>query len=400
MNVAWNPGTREDLMYRAMYVALLGVIPASAALAGERNYTLRGDGWFDGNNARFGRLAMREVRMTLRDNGEFAVTLFVRNERYLVRGRWDRRGRGNVERIDVDQAFGMRASGNGTLHFDRRANTPERLFIEGRTAEGAFRAEIDGARGFDWNDPRDRDERGRGELGRNGRLYEDLQLSSRGSGTLRMSRVRDGRVNAVRAMLRTNREVRIELERPTAGTIRGEIIGVSGYTVRVRVTDVFGARANGEMDVMLRGRDDLARIRGAGGSDDGSWQLDFDGDGRGGRDWDPRDDRGGWMGSFESNDRGEGRLRQDVGPDMEFDRLRVRLEPNGMAWIGLEGRRQSIELRGRWRPDGRDVNIDLDGINEMRAWGRLTLRRSGTRVERLEGDGRTDRGRFEVRFGR
>jgi hypothetical protein len=388
-------------MYRALLVALLGIVPATDALADERNYTLRGDGWFDGNNARFGRLPMREVRMTLRDNGEFAVTLFVRNERYLVRGRWDRRGRGNVERIDLNQALGQRASGNGTLHYARNGNTPERLFIEGRTRDGAFRAEITDERGFDWNDRRDRDERARFELGRNGRLYEDLQLDARGNGTLRMSRVRDGRVNAVRAQLRTNRDVRIDLDRPTAGTIRGEIIAVTGNQVRVRVQEVLGVRANGEIEIVVRDRNELSTIRGAGGSDDGSWQLDFDGNGRGGR-WEEndRDDRTGGFGAFESNDRGNGRLRQDVGPDLEFDRMRVRLEANGSAWIGLDGRRQSVQLRGTWRADGRDVRIDLDAINEMSARGRLTLERSGTRVDRLQGDGRTDRGRFDVRFAR
>lgn len=390
-------------MYRAMYVALLGIVPATAAFADERNYTLRGEGWFDGNNARFGRLPMHEVRMTVRDNGEFAVTLFVRNERYLVRGRWDRRGRGNVERIDLDQAFGQRASGRGTLQYGRMGNAPERLVLEGRTSDGTFRAEIADDRGPRW-DARDRDDRGWFELGRNGRLVEDLRLDSRGTGTLRMARARDGRVNALRAHLRTNRDVRIDLDRPTSGTIHGEIIAVTGNTVRVRVREVLGARANGEIEVIMRDRNELSQLRGAGGSDDGSWQLDFDGDGRGGRwDRDDRDDRGDrdrWFGAFESNDRGNGRLRQDVGPDLEFDRLRVRLEANGNAWIGLEGRRQSVQLRGTWRADGRDVRIDLDAINEMRARGRLTLERSGSRVERLDGDGRTDRGRFDVRFGR
>jgi hypothetical protein len=94
-------------------------------------------------------------------------------------------------------------------------------------------------------------------------------------------------------------------------------------------------------------------------------------------------------------------LQQDVGPDLTFDRMRVRLDANGNAWISLEGRRQSVELRGTWRGEGRDeVRVELASINEMRARGRLTLERSGNRVERLEGDGRTDRGRFDVRFSR
>lgn len=385
---------------RHLWSATLFTLIPALAMADERNYTLRGDGWFDGGNSRFGRLEMREVRMTLRDNGEFAVTLFVRNERYLVRGRWDRRGRSVVERIDVNQAFGIRASGSGTLRYLGNTREPQRLELEGRTAEGTFRAEISRDRGFDWNDPRDRDERGRFELGRGTRLYEDIDVDAGGNGVLRMSRVRDGRVTQVRAILRTNRNVRIEVARPTRGTIEGEVVEVKGNVVRVRVEEVLGARANGELEVALRDRGRLTRIRGAGGSNDGSWQFDFDGNGREGRfDRDDRDDRG-WNRTFESNDRGNGRLRQDVGPDLTFDRMRVRLEANGDAWIGLEGRRQSVQLRGTWRGDGRDVRIDLQSINEMRARGRLTLERNGDRVSRLDGDGRTDRGTFDVRFSR
>lgn len=244
------------------------------APARERNFTMRGDGWFDTGNARFGQVAMREARLTLRDNGYFAVTLFVRNERYLVRGRWDGRGNGNVERFTIEDAFGRRADGSGTLFFDRNDDDPRRLTLNGRTSAGPFRAELAVDR---------RDDRWRGD-----------------------DRWRD---------------------------------------------------------------DDRQR--------DDNW-----GPGR----------------AFESNDRGEGWLRQDVGPSMTFDRMRVTLAADRGAVIRLEGRRQTLHLRGTWRDSGNGVTIELSGVNELRAWGRLELDRDGRRVRSLDGTGRTEMGRFEVRF--
>jgi hypothetical protein len=47
---------------------LIAIAAFSApAMAAERNYTIRGDGWFDTGNDRYGRLPMREARLTLRD---------------------------------------------------------------------------------------------------------------------------------------------------------------------------------------------------------------------------------------------------------------------------------------------------------------------------------------------
>ncbi len=390
-------------MYRTLSALLLAT-SASIAHADERNYTLRGDGWFDGGNPRFARLAMHEVRMTLHDNGAFAVTLFVRNERYLVRGTWDRRGRGNVTRIDLDQAFGTRASGTGTLVFVDDGRAPQRLVLEGRTGDNNFHAEIADDRRFDWNDPRDREDRGRFELGRGNRLYEDVELSGNGDGLLRLAGLRDGRIGSVRAMLRTNRDVRIEIERPMRVTIRGEIIDVNGPRVRVRVQEMPGGRASGELELVARSGDRLERMTGSGSAHDGSWQLDFyDRGGIFDRGNDRGNDRGddGWGRAMESNTRGSGQMRQDVGPDLRFDRMRVRLESNRMAYITLESRergRQSLELQGEWRGNGRDVTIDLTRVNTVQARGRLTLERFGNDVGRLDGDGRTNMGRFEVRF--
>ena len=146
-------------MRRHLSAALIAIATLSTpAMAAERNYTIRGDGWFDTGNDRFGRLPMREARLTLRDNGEFAVTLFVRNERYLVRGRWNRNGRSDVERIDINDAFGERASGNGSLAYRGRGGQPVRLELEGRTNDGTFHATITDPVKGDWVD-RDRNDR-------------------------------------------------------------------------------------------------------------------------------------------------------------------------------------------------------------------------------------------------
>jgi hypothetical protein len=374
---------------------------AHALGVGERNYTLRGEGWFDGGNQRFARIDLREARMTLRDNGEFAVTLFVRNERYLVRGRWDRRGRGNVERIDIHQAFGSAASGSGTLHYQRDAGQPERLTLEGRTRDGAFRAEISDGRGYDWNDPRNREGF---EIGRGTRLYTNLDVETSGSGTLRYADARDGRFARVRAVLRTNRDVHLEFEGRTRGVLRAEITDIRDGRVTAQVRELMGSRADGELRLVFRDRAFVERVEGGGRASNGSWQLDFDGRAGGwnGRDDDwGRNDDWGWEGrGSDVDERGSGWLRQDVGPSLTFDRMRARLDHNRVARIWLEGRRQTVEIRGEWREDGNGVSIEMQSVNGTRARGRLELRRTGWNGSQLTGEGRTDLGRFEVRFQR
>ncbi|MGQ0646573.1 MAG: hypothetical protein ACT4P7_03320 [Gemmatimonadaceae bacterium] len=386
-------------MVRHLSVMLVAVaVFGSEAAAKERNYTIRGDGFFDAGNQRFGRLAMREARLTLRDNGDFAVTLFVRNERYLVRGHWDRRGRGYVEHIDIANAFGQRASGSGSLSYGSNAGTPERLILEGHTADGRFRAEISDARNDEWEGSRD-DRRGDFELGRGNRLYRDIDAVTEGNGLLRLSGIRDGRLTTVRAHLGTNRDMRLEFERPTRGTLRAEITNIRHNRVIARVTDVFGYGGSGEIVVTMRDRDIVERINGSGSSGNGSWQLDFDGRSRG-RDSDGWDWGSGRDFGFESDDRGSGWLRQDVGPALSFDRMRVTLDQNRDATIQLEGRRQTVRLRGRWSGSGDRLRVELTHVNELRARGRVELTRNASTVESMHGDGQTDSGRFEVRFSR
>ncbi|MBC7894748.1 MAG: hypothetical protein H7066_05005 [Cytophagaceae bacterium] len=388
-------------MRRQLSAALIAIATLSEpAMAAERNYTIRGEGWFDTGNDRFGRLPMREARLTLRDNGEFAVTLFVRNERYLVRGRWDRNSRSDIERIDINDAFGQRASGNGSLAYRIRGGQPVRLELDGRTDDGTFHATIvDPAEG-ETNDRERDDRRNDLELGRGNRLTRAINTTVQGSGTLRLSGIRDGRLEEVRVRMETNRDVRLEFSQPTRGAVRAEIVEIRDNRITARVSEMYGHRASGQVVIVMRDRDMVDRINGAGGSEGGSWQLDFAGRSR--RDGGWNDDRdGGWNGGRrDMNERGNGWLRQDIGPSMEFDRVRVLLEEDRDALIQLDSRRQSIVLRGRWSGKGDVVRVELTQVNEMRARGALEVRREGGRLRLVEGDGRTDKGRFEVRFSR
>jgi hypothetical protein len=264
-------------MRRQLSAALIAVATlTTSAVAAERNYTIRGEGWFDTGNPRFGRVPMREARLTLRDNGEFAVTLFVRNQRYLVRGRWDRNGRSNLERIDIDDAFGQRARGNGTLAYRSRGGQPVRLELDGRTNEGTFRANIEDADAGGWE--RDRDDRRDGfELGRRDRLSRAIHASVSGEGLLRLSGIRDGRLDHVRVRMNPNGDVRLEFAAPTRGVVHADIVQVRGNRVTARVREVFGRRASGELVVVMRSGDMVDHIRGSGNSERGGWQLDFEG---------------------------------------------------------------------------------------------------------------------------
>jgi hypothetical protein len=394
--------------YLLALIAALGTASDQAA-ALERNYTIRGTGYVDGGG-RAGRMDLSEVRMTLHDNGDFAATLFARGERVIVRGNWNRPGNGNVERLLIESVRGVSAEGSGTIQYRRDGDPdPERLVLEGRTRNGTFHAVIDDTRLRNVDrDPGawDRggwDPDGRARPGSSNRLRYDIDATTYGDGTVRMSGVRGGDFSTVRARLGTNRAVRIDIDRSTRGTIHGEIQDVRGDRITVRVTDMFGYNASGDLVVLLRGSNEVARINGSGTSRNGSWQLDFDGNGR--RDdgrWD--DDpwgNGGWGGVDGRTERGSGQLRQDVGPAIAFDRMRVSLQNDREAVIVLDGRRDPVRLTGRWSTgrDG-DVVIQLQRVNEMRASGRLELSRTGSRVTSLSGNGRTERGRFEVWFSR
>ena len=272
---------------------------------------------------------------------------------------------------------------------------------EGHTREGTGQARIASERNAERNDRRSDNHRSDVVLGRGNRLHRNIDATVDGSGTLRLSRIRDGRLGTVRARMGTNRDMRLDFERPTRGTVRAEITDIRGNRITARVTDVFGNGGNGEIVVVMRDREMVERINGFGSSDAGGWQLEFEGRRRANSDSGWGDDDGWWgnAGTLESA-RGQGWLRQDLGPSLSFDRIRVSLSANRDAVIQLEGRRQQLRLRGRWSGTGDVVRVDLSQVNEMRSRGRLELRLDGREVRSLDGAGQTEAGRFEVRFNR
>lgn len=397
------------------YVFVLGLaLAATNANAQERNYTIRGSGYLEPTGPS-PRVAMQEVRLTLRDNGEFLATLFARGERILVQGRWTDRGRGDRERVEISNAFGVRADGDGALYYER--GVPTRLTLNGRTREGGFRVELldEDMRGRDDRYPDDRRRRGDLVLGSGNRVYANVDAVSPGLGMVRMSGVRDGRFQNARVRLGTARDVRIDIDRNTRGTIRGEIQEVRGSRVMIRIDDMFGYRATGQLTVEMRNEVEVARMDGSGSSTNGSWQLEFDGTAQADRIGRGRDDRWGddrrdddrrgddrWD-RYDTRDmsgRGLGKLVQDVGGDFEFSRISVDARDRSRAVITLEGRRRTVRLVGSLERGsyGLEREFELVAVNDIRARGQFTLVGRGGDVESFYGDGRTDMGRFRISF--
>lgn len=265
-----------------------GAALGSGTFAYERNYTIRGNGYVDGTGVA-GRLDLNEVRMTLRDNGYFAVTLFIRGERVLVLGNWDRRGT-NGERISIRSVGGQWAQGSGSLVYLRDGDSaPERMVLEGRTSRGSFNVMIQErgyGRGGNSGDPgvwnRDTwDPRGRTHPSRRVVLRRAIDATTNGRGIVRMAGVRGGDFSTVRVRIGTNGDVRIDIDRSTRGKIQGELRGVNGDRYVVYVEDMFGYRASGELSLVMR-NNEVSRIDGNGTSSSGSWQFDFS-EGRRGR---------------------------------------------------------------------------------------------------------------------
>jgi hypothetical protein len=383
-------------------LAAAAVSFASEATALERNFTIRGSGYVDAGG-RLGRLALHEARLTLEDNGDFAVTLFTSREQLVVRGNWDRRRTGNVQRLSIENAWGQRAEGTGTLQYRRDGDaSPERLVLDGRMRNGtSFHAVIDETRRNPTGDPGGWD---RGGWDRDGgvrpgnrvRLRSSIDATTYGDGLVRMASVRGGDFSTVRARLETDGDVRIDIDRSTKGTIRGEVRDVRGDRIAVQVIDMFGYAGSGELILTMRaGGNEVARINGSGTSRGGSWQLDFTGTTRRDDRWD--DDR--WGNGRDRTVQGTGYLRQDTGPSLSFERMRVSLNNDRDAVIILDGRRDPVRLRGTWT-SGRngDVIVNLTHVNDTRATGRVELTQGWGSGSELRGGGRTTRGRFDVQF--
>jgi hypothetical protein len=379
-------------------LTLVSLLLSPTERLSDRTYTLRGEGYLDPAGPG-SRVPVREVRLRLH-GGTFIATVDARGERIDVRGRWQARGKSQVERLEIEDAFGQRADGNGALHFKGRGDDrPVRLHLEGRTRHGGFRLvmDCDGERNRDWDDV---------DLGRGDRWRRGLDLTTSGEGLLRMFGVRDGRFTVMRARLSQSREAVISIDRPTRGTVRGEIARVDRNRVVMRVREIMGSDTSGELEFVLRTEDELTSAHGYGTSRQGSWQLDFDGPAsRGGRGdvWDV----GGWgrdrlpfpsRASREASARGSGTLNQDVGPTLTFDQARVSLSPDGSATLVLDGR-STVGVQGSWSErDYGATRIDVRQVNEMPARGQVELRFSRGVVEEVTGEGRTALGRFALHF--
>lgn len=395
-------------MTRYVFGAVLAsAICAPDVWAKELNHRLRGDGFAEGvvSNRR---TSLREVRMTLRDNGYFAATLFAGGDRILVVGTWDGRRDEDRERFTVHTVGGVPFTGRGEVYFRGRGDEPTRLDLQGRSRNRTINAAIqsdddrDGWGNGGWDD-RGRDDNRNNGRARNERITRAIDATTNGRGTIRMPGVRDGDFTALRLRLEPNGEFRIDVRDRTRGTIEGEVEQYNGTSMVLRVRRAMGVNVRGQLTLAMRNSIEVDRAYGSGSGDRGSWQLEFDGDGRStypaGRDRDGRydDDR---FAAFASNERGRGTIRQDDGPDLTFNRARVTLRGDRSAVIVLEGR-TTIELRGTWRAVGNDdVRVELQSVNEMRARGSVSVDAQGQRLRSFNGSGTTDRGRFSVTFRR
>jgi hypothetical protein len=387
---------------RLYLAAVLLTSTAQLSAAQERNMTIQGDGYIE---TRRGRSPVREARMTLRPDGSFAVNLFTSgSQKVLVTGRWDRQRLGNVERINVDQLGGQRADGGGTLNFeDRDHELPRRLSLNGTTAGGRYQLSIDSRRSdFPGDDPSDRPNTG-GNYGSGSTIYRNIDARAEGDGETRMDGIRGGGAFSVaRARIGVGRDVIIDIDRPTSGSIRGTVRNVRGNRIDIDVNAVYGYKASGSMNVVLRDANEIGRLEGSGNGERGRWTLEFRGTGRlGGDGW------GGGSGGgrddddaiVDANERGSGRLTQDRGPELEFYRAEVHLDDDHRAEIRLDSRREPVRIYGRWsRGALGGILVDVDRINDRRSDGRIEIRREGRSFRSLAGEGQTGGGRYRLTF--
>lgn len=380
---------------------------ATSGQAQERNLTLSGRGTLEGE--RGNTRDVREVRLTLRRNADFAATVVLRNSTVVLRGTWRRQGMGNVDRIELREAEGGAVRGEGMLAYaDRDAMIPQRLSLSWSGRAGVSRLEVEDRTVIDEGDRPDRPDRpGRpGRLdswsaGAGSQVYRNLDSRAVGDGFARMSGVRGGAFSIVRARIGTGGEVVLDVDEPTKGEIRGRVRRVQERRVEVSVSAIFGYTASGTLTVVLRDADEVQRIDGDGSGERGAWTLEFRGRGL------PNDYRpglGGGEGPFggasalDGDERGRGTLAQDVGPTLEITRARVELDDDRSGRLLLESRRERVSIEGRWTSTGGRVEFDIRRINDRVASGRLTIRREGRSFSTIDGEGRTSGGRFSLVF--
>ena len=194
---------------------------ATSGQAQERNLTLSGRGTLEGE--RGNTRDVREVRLTLRRNADFAATVVLRNSTVVLRGTWRRQGMGNVDRIELREAEGGAVRGEGMLAYaDRDAMIPQRLSLSWSGRAGVSRLEVEDRTVIDEGDRPDRPDRpGRpGRLdswsaGAGSQVYRNLDSRAVGDGFARMSGVRGGAFSIVRVRIGTGGEVVLDVDEPT-----------------------------------------------------------------------------------------------------------------------------------------------------------------------------------------
>jgi len=375
--------------------ALAAAVPSGAGQ--ERNITLAGRGTLEGG--RGAARDVREVKLTLRDNADFAATIVLRNSTLLLSGTWRRPGVGNVEQVEVRDVGGTAVRGEGTLVFQDRSRTAaRRLSLEWMGRDGRYRLEV-GTRDADENDrPRGDDwSAGIGE-----QVYRNIDARAEGDGLTRMSGVRGGAFALVRARVGTGSDVIIDIDRPTRGEIRGRVRRVDGRRVEVGVSAIYGYTASGLITLDFRSAGELATMEGSGSGERGAWTIEF----RGRRP--PNDPPSGGSGRGRDDDReallvaterGRGTLTQDVGPSLDIVQARVALRDDRNGRVVLEARRETVTIDGRWtQGNAGRIQFEIRRVNDLDASGRLVIRRDGRSFTVVEGDGRTPRGKFSIVF--
>ncbi|MEP7382489.1 MAG: hypothetical protein ABI910_12415 [Gemmatimonadota bacterium] len=367
-----------------LQVIAMSSLVATSGRAQERNLTLVGIGTIGG-----GRSApneVREARLTLRANADFAVTVVSRKATIIVKGRWQRPTIGNVDRIDVREVAGVAVRGSGTLSFaDRDRMVPRALQLSWSDRAGSYRLELATRDGEDDDSPDG------WRAGAGSQVYRNVDARAEGDGLTRMEGVRGGAYSVVRARIGTGGDVIVDVDRPTRGEIRGRVRRVQGQRIEIAVTAIFGYTATGTLTVRLRSADEVQSLAGSGSGERGPWSLDFRGTGMPNEI--PRPNGGDLPDNtalqMDRAEGGRGTLSQEGGSTLAIGRATVRLDRAREGHIILEARRERVTIDGRWleAADGR-VQFEVRRVNAREASGRLTIRRDGSSFSTIQGDGR------------
>lgn len=363
-------------------IALAVASPNVAAQ--ERNITLVGTGSIDGGPS--SATALREARLTLRANSDFAVTLIGRNTSIVIKGRWQRPAIGNVDRVDVREVAGATVRGSGSLGYaDRDRRVARTLQLDWNDRGESYHAELA------MRDAEDDETPGGWRAGAGSQVYRNVDARAQGDGVARMDGVRGGAYSIVRARIGTGGDALLDVDRPTRGEIRGRVRRVQGKRIELAVLAIFGYTATGTITLRLRSADEVRSFEGSGTGERGAWSLDFRGSGMPNEV--PRPSGGALPENsalqMDRTEGGRGTLAPTGGSVLDVARATVRLERARDGHIILDGRRERVTIDGRWleAQDGR-VQFEIRRVNGRDASGRLTIRRDGSSFSTIQGDGR------------